>query len=221
MAKVEALFFDAYGTLFDVSSVAGACAELFGAVGEKITALWRAKQLEYTWLLSLMARYRDFEKVTEDALVASCRMSGVEPEKGQVAGLMKAYDSLSPFPEVGQALKSLSSLPLSILSNGTPRMLAAAVAGAGLTGIFRHVISVHELGVFKPAPEVYELACRASGLARSEIGFVSSNFFDVAGAASFGFRTVWVNRRGDKPDRLGFAPDYELSDLTGLTALFG
>jgi len=221
MEMVRALFFDAYGTLFDVNSVTGACSEQFGEAGRAITALWRSKQLEYTWLRSLMGRYEDFEKVTEQALAAACRKTGVEPGKEKVAALMKTYDYLAPFPEVKAVLEALNYLPLGILSNGTPRMLAAAVESSGLAGIFRHVVSVHERRTFKPAPEVYELACRASGLAAGEIGFVSSNYFDVAGAVSFGFRTVWVNRRSEKPDELGVAPAYELADLAGLSSLFG
>jgi 2-haloacid dehalogenase len=216
---IKALAFDAYGTLFDVHSVISAVNEKFPGQGPAVSAGWRTRQLEYTWLRSLMGRYEDFWHVTESALVATCNALKLPLDATVRTQLMESYFHLGTFPEVKQALKALSHLPLSILSNGSPKMLHAVVESADLQGIFTHIISVDEVKIFKPAPVVYELAVKKTGVDKDHIGFVSSNFWDDAGAKAFGLRTHWVNRAGVPPDELGIAPDVTLKSLTDLIDL--
>jgi 2-haloacid dehalogenase len=215
-SPIKALAFDAYGTLFDVHSVISAVNEKFPGQGPAVSAGWRTRQLEYTWLRSLMGRYEDFWHVTESALVATCNALKLPLDAAVQGQLMEAYLHLDTFPEVKQALKALSHLSLSILSNGSPKMLKAVVESAGLQGIFAHIISVDEVKIFKPAPVVYELAVKKTGVDKDHIGFVSSNFWDDAGAKAFGLRTHWINRAGVPPDELGIAPDVTLKSLTDL-----
>jgi len=216
---IKALVFDAYGTLFDVHSVIATCNQHFPEQGPALSKAWRAKQLEYTWLRSLMGRYEDFWQVTEAALVFACKTLNLPCPPATRAELMEAYLHLDPYPEVLQSLKALSNYPLGILSNGSPRMLQAAVESAGLRGIFSQVLSVDTVKIYKPGPRVYELASQKMGVAASAIGFVSSNSWDVIGAKAAGLWTCWVNRSGAPEDELGFPPDARantLADLTGL-----
>jgi 2-haloacid dehalogenase len=213
---VKALVFDAYGTLFDVHSVMTLTNEMFPGRGEAVSQLWRSRQLEYTWLLSLMGRYEDFWAVTEKALVFTCASLQLACDASTRSRLMDAYLRLSAFPEAAAALKALARLPLAILSNGSPKMLAAVVQSAGLTGVFRDVISVEDVRIYKPSPRVYGLAPPRLGLTPAEIGFVSSNSFDVQGARAFGFRTFWVNRAGGPAEELGLTPHATIRNLTEL-----
>jgi len=216
---IKALVFDAYGTLFDVHSVIATCNRHFPEQGPALSKAWRAKQLEYTWLRSLMGRYEDFWQVTEAALVFACKTLNLPSPPATRAELMEAYLHLDPYPEVLPSLKAFSNYPLAILSNGSPRMLQAAVESAGLQGIFSHVLSVDTVKIYKPSPRVYELASQKMGVAASAIGFVSSNSWDVIGAKAAGLWTCWVNRSGAPEDELGFLPDARadtLADLTGL-----
>lgn len=215
-AGLKALVFDAYGTLFDVHSVISLCNQLFPQQGPALSEIWRAKQLEYTWLLSLMGHYEDFWQVTGKALRFACRALNLACEPEQESQLMQAYLRLDPYPEVHQALAGLSGYPLAILSNGSPQMLDGAVTSAGLAGTFAHVISVDQIGIYKPSPQVYQLACDKTGLAARSIGFVSSNAFDIIGASAFGFQTFWVNRAGKPLDELGFSPTMTINKLSGL-----
>ena len=216
---LRALVFDAYGTLFDAHSISGACESLFPGKGTELTRLWRTKQLEYSWLRSLMGRYVEFETITEDALGAACRMLGLElPQSGKML-LMKGYRQLQLFPEIRGALATLQDRKLAILSNGSPAMLSAVVEHAGLSQSFDAVISVDELKTFKPSRGVYGLAVKHLGIAANEIGFVSSNFWDIAGATSYGFRTFWINRNGSEPDELGFRPSAVIDGLDQLGQL--
>ena len=219
--KIGGIFFDAYGTLFDVASVARKCRELFGDSAVELTALWREKQLQFTWLRSLMDSYTDFEQVTEEALICACRLLNLVPESGKIASLMAAYDRLDAFPEVKAALAGLREYSLSIVSNGTPAMLAAAVESTGLSGIFAHLISVDEIKVYKPSPRVYALALEKTGLPAAGAAFVSSNAFDAAGSKAYGFRAVWVNRGGKPWDGPGDRPDIEVRNLSGLGEIVG
>ncbi len=212
MPPPRAFLFDAYGTLFDVHSVAEAGRAVTDDP-QALTALWRQKQLEYTWLRSLMERYVDFWAVTQTALSFALRRLGLRPSPAQADALMDAYLSLATFPEVKAALAALAPAPLGILSNGSPRMLDAAIASAGLDGAFQHVISVDAVRVYKPSPRVYELGPRAFGLPAGEILFVSSNAWDIAGAGTFGYRTCWCNRLGVAMDELEVAPDHEVERL--------
>lgn len=214
--KVKAVVFDAYGTLFDVHSVISLCNELYPEQGPALSHLWRAKQLEYTWLLSLMNRYEDFDQVTAKALRFACRALNLPYEEIQQTQLLAAYLHLETYPEVKQALAALAGYPLAILSNGSPPMLEPLVANAGLQGTFAHVLSVDELKIYKPSPQVYRLAVNKLGLEPAAIGFVSSNSFDIVGATAFGLRTFWVNRAANPLDELGFVPAMTINKLTDL-----
>jgi 2-haloacid dehalogenase len=210
---IKALAFDAYGTIFDVHSVIALCEEFFPGRGSALSQLWRTKQLEYTWLRSLMAKYEDFWKVTEDGLTFACASLGLSLTDDQRARLMEAYLHLTPYPDVALALKRLNRLPLAILSNGAPRMLQEVVANAGLRDDFQHLISVDSVKIFKPHASVYQLAPDKFGVNAHEIGFVSSNGWDIAGAAHFGFTTFWINRAKQPVEALGNGPYKMVSTL--------
>jgi 2-haloacid dehalogenase len=220
MAAPRAFLFDAYGTLFDVHTVVEA-GRAVTSDPQALSTLWRQKQLEYTWLRSLMDRYVDFWAVTEAALSFALRRLGLRPSPAQAAALMDAYLSLRTFPEVETALARLAPAPLGILSNGSPMMLEAAVRSAGLEGTFQHVISVDEARVYKPSPRVYELGVRAFRLSAQQILFVSSNAWDVAGAGAFGYRTCWCNRLGVAMDELEVTPDLEVERLDQIPERLG
>jgi 2-haloacid dehalogenase len=217
--QIKALAFDAYGTLFDVASVLSLCEELFPGKGSAVSQMWRAKQLEYSWLRSLMGRYENFSHVTESALVFSCNALQLSLSGRVRARLMDAYLHLTPFAEVPEALKALSSLKLAIFSNGSPQMLEAVVKNAGLTNAFTDIISVDSVKIFKPSPLAYELVVKTLGLEKSSVGFVSSNSWDALGGKSFGFRTFWINRAAAPLDELGFQPDAKLKTLAELPSL--
>ena len=210
---MDALVFDAYGTLYDVHSVAERCESFFPGSGARLSQLWRAKQLEYTWLRSLMRRYVPFSTVTREALAHSCEALSLRLGVTQMEALMAEYLMLSPFPEAAKALEKIRHRK-AILSNGSRDMLEPLVRNSRLE--LDAVLSVDEVKVFKPAPEVYDLAVRRLGVAKERIGFVSSNCWDALGAKSFGFRVVWINRSGAPLDRLGFQPDRVISRLTEL-----
>jgi 2-haloacid dehalogenase len=212
-ASPAAYVFDAYGTLYDVHSVAQACDACWPGRGPQLSQLWRTKQLEYTWLRSLMGRYEPFSRVTRDALQWSCAFSGLALSAGQIERLMEAYLSLSLFPDVRETLDRLPGRK-AILSNGSPDMLDPLVARSGLA--FDAVLSVDALKVYKPAPQVYELAVRQFRIPASDITFISSNCWDALAAKSFGFRVCWINRTGAPVDRLGFSPDEILKTLSDL-----
>jgi 2-haloacid dehalogenase len=218
--EISALVFDAYGTLFDVHSVARLADELFPGKGAALSAAWRTKQLEYTWLRSLMQRYEDFNRVTLASLAWAMESLGIAPEEHADATrrLIDEYRRLAPFPEVPAALEALSQrCPLAILSNGHPEMLDAVVDHNGLRDRFRGgVLSVHAAKVFKPAPQVYAIAEEALGVPRTMMGFVSSNGWDAAGAKTFGFRVFWINRSGAPVERLGVRPDAVIESLAEL-----
>jgi 2-haloacid dehalogenase len=215
----KAIVFDAYGTLFDVRSVLNRCEEVFPGYGSDLTTLWRTKQLEYTWLRSLMGKYEDFWQVTQDGLSFACRFLGLAPSQEQIDYLMQAYLTLSPFPEIPAALESLSKVPCSILSNGSPKMLDAVVRNAGLTWRFQHVLSADKVRIYKPHPTVYQLAEIHCGIHRQEIAFVSSNCWDVAGGKAFGFTSYWLNRQNAPLEMLGFQPDGIIRSATELAAV--
>jgi 2-haloacid dehalogenase len=220
--EIATVVFDAYGTLFDVHSVTTLAEELFPGRGHQVSQLWRTNQLQYSWLRSLMGRYEDFEQLTEDALVVACKSLKLNLSLEQRAQLMNAYDNLDTFPEVKQALGALSRMPLAILSNGSPRMLQAAVASSGLQGVFREIISVDDVRTYKPSPKVYQLAVdRLKVSDRSKIGFVSANSWDAIGAASFGFTAFWINRADSPMEELGARPEKTLIELTDLVPLLG
>ena len=207
--SIDALVFDAYGTLYDVHSVMRRCEACFPGKGTALSQLWRAKQLEYTWQRSLMQRYVPFSQVTREALAYSCAALGLD-SAAHAAALMDEYLRLAPFPEVPAALERLE-VKRAILSNGSPDLLDPLVRNSGLR--FDAVLSVDELKVYKPAPQVYALAVRRLDTPKERIGFVSSNCWDALGAKSFGFRVYWINRSGAPLDRLGFTPDEQVRSL--------
>jgi 2-haloacid dehalogenase len=216
--ELSALVFDAYGTIFDVHSVGRLAESHFPGKGAALSTAWRAKQLEYTWLRTLMGRYEDFNRVTRSSLEWSLESLGLDADDNVKRSLVDEYRRLSTFPEAAHALEILAATkPLAILSNGYPEMLEAVVDHNGLRPRFRGgVLSVHAAKRFKPDPAVYHLAEEALGVTRSMIGFVSSNGWDAAGAKSFGFRVFWVNRAGAPVERLGVRPDAIVKDLDEL-----
>ncbi len=220
--QLEALVFDAYGTLYDVTSVAARCAHHFPGKGPAVSDLWRQKQLEYSWLNGLMRRHPDFWRLTEEGLRYACGALGLPLSDAVLADLLNEYLKLAIYPEVAGALERLArKMPLAILSNGTRAMLDSVTRHNGLTGRFRHVLSVDEAGVFKPAPKVYQLAVDRLGLPKERTGFVSTNAWDAAGAKSFGLHVIWINRFQRPQERLGYPPDREIRTLDELIPLVG
>jgi len=220
--RLSALVFDAYGTLFDVHSVTRKLDELFPGKGAQFSQLWRTKQLEYTWLLSCMGRYVDFSQVTQDSFRHTCQALGCAYSRTALEHLKREYRQLSLFPDVVATLDQLRANggTLAILSNGAPEMLSAVVAHSGLGSTFAgRLLSVDAVRVFKPAPVVYQLAVDHLGFPANEIGFVSSNGWDAAGAKAFGFEVFWVNRSAAAVEELGVRPDHVLKALTDLPAL--
>jgi 2-haloacid dehalogenase len=210
----DVLLYDAYGTLWDVHSVMQRCEACWPGKGMQVSQLWRTKQLEATWLRSLMRRYVPFSTVTREALESACESMGLILDESQKHGLMAEYLTLATFPDVADALMRKVAGRTGILSNGSPDMLDPLVKHSGLK--FDAVLSVDEVKVFKPAPRVYQLAVDRLGVPKERIGFVTSNFWDAAGAKSFGFTVYWINRGGVAAERLGFQPDRILKSLAGL-----
>ena len=217
---IEACVFDAYGTLFDVHSAVGRHRARVGAAADAVSATWRAKQLQYTWLRSLMGRWTPFAEVTENSLDFALDEAGVRNDALR-RDLLGAYRSLSCYPEVEGVLDRLRSAGMrtAILSNGSREMLDAAVESAGLASRLDAVLSVDDVRVFKPHPDVYQLACERLAVRRDAVCFLSSNAWDAAGAATFGFRVAWVNRFGQARERLPDAPDVEIESLDPLPGL--
>ena len=205
--RVTGIAFDMYGTLVDVGAVADACREIAPDPGA-FNAQWRAKQLEYTFLRSLMGRYQDFWRVSEQALAFTIQRFGLQVSREQRRRLLDAWLHPSPYPEVAAALPRLKEqYPLAVLSNGSPKMLRSGLERTGLMSYFRWVISVDVVKLYKPSPEVYELVPRKMKMKKEDILFVSSSSFDVVGAKSFGFKVCWINRGGAPLDPLGPKPD--------------
>ena len=220
-AGIQAGVFDAYGTLFDFASAAAACRELPRGKASELTRLWRDKQLQYTWLRAAQGRHADFWRVTGDAL--DYALEALQIDRQLRDPLMQLYLRLAAFAEVPEVLRRLkrSTLKTAILSNGTPKMLKAAVTNAGLADTLDFVLSVEEAGVYKPHPKVYQLAADRLQLARPAILFVSSNGWDAHAASAFGFRVVWCNRYEQAKERLPGAPEREMPTLAELPALLG
>jgi len=195
--NIGACVFDAYGTLFYVASAAAHCKEDIGEKWEQLSDIWRMKQLNYTWLRSLMEEYIDFWQITGDALDFALDQLDIE-DAALRQKLMELYETLDTYPEVPEMLKTLrkAGLQTAILSNGNPAMLSSAIESAGLAALFDGVISVDTLKMYKPHPSVYQLAVEQLKLPAERICFMSSNTWDVAGAANFGFQVNWVNRFG-------------------------
>lgn len=218
MNNIKAIVFDLYGTLYDVHSVSTRCEYYYPQRGLEVSVMWRQKQLEYTWLRSLMGQYADFEKATEDALVFTCKNLKLELDTERKDVLCDEYLRLRPFPEIPAALRGLRArgLPLAILSNGSVRSIESVVRNSGLKSEFAHLISVDDVKVFKPHSHVYELAERRLALSRSDILFVSSNSWDATGARHFGYPVCWVNRGEGTFDEMGQAPDLTVKGIDQL-----
>mgnify|MGYP000374224685 CR=1 FL=1 len=212
---IGACVFDAYGTLFDVHSAAARCRHDLGDKADRLSDLWRQKQLEYSWLRSLMGAHVDFWQITGDALDYAMAALDVEDPVLRAA-LMELYLSIPAYPEVPDVLTALKAreIKTGVLSNGAPIMLTSAVNCAKLSPMLDVVFSVEDVGVFKPDGRVYQMAVDRLKLAPEEIAFFSSNAWDVAGAASFGFRAVWCNRVGAPRERLPGKPVAEISNLS-------
>lgn len=209
--------FDAYGTLFDVHSAAGRFRAEIGPEADRLSQVWRTKQLEYTWVQAAAGRHGTFRAATEQGLdFAIATIGGIAP--GLREKLLGAYDALSAYPEVKAMLTDLKArgAVCAVLSNGDPDMLASAVSSAGLGEVLDDVISVADAGLFKPAMSVYALCTQRYGVAPADISFQSSNRWDIAGAHMFGFRTVWINRTGQPDEYPAYPPDFVRPDLTGL-----
>lgn len=214
---IGAYVFDAYGTLFDVHAAVRKHADRIGPDGQRLSEIWRAKQLEYSWVLTLMGSYHDFWVLTERAL--DYAFAAVpSADKSMRKTLLDAYWSLDCYPEVPKVLRALKErgTRIAILSNGSPGMLAAAVKSAALDTVIDHVFSVDEIRKFKAAPDVYDMVTTAWRLYPDAISFQSSNRWDVAGAQKFGFRTVWINRSGAPDEYPDNPPALVLSTLEGL-----
>ena len=240
---VTTVVFDAYGTLYDVQSVARAAENTFPGYGEYITQVWRLKQLEYTWLRSMMGQYQDFRAITRDSLAYTLATLGLEADADTIEQVVGAYNTLSPYPEAETALTRLGGYRLAILSNGSPDMLAALVRHSGLDRYLEAVISVDAKQVYKPDPRAYRLVQERLGVPPDQVLFVSSNGFDIAGARSFGFKVARIERvtpaalRADltngapigpaamfkalrmQTEALGFAPDVVVNSLLALPGI--
>ncbi|SIO54106.1 2-haloacid dehalogenase [Rhodovulum sp. ES.010] len=223
---ITTCIFDAYGTLFDVAAAAREAAaepgnEGLAEIWPGLAQDWRRKQLEYSWLRAITGAHADFWQVTGDGLDWAMEAAGLAGDEGLRARLLALYRELSAYPEVPEVLSALkqSGKGTAILSNGAPGMLADAVASAGIGALLDDVLSVESVGVFKPARKVYDLVGARFGAAPGEVLFVSSNGWDAAAAAGYGFVTAWVNRAGAPVERMPWRPAHMLDDLTGIPAL--
>ena len=220
-----AYVFDAYGTLFDVHSIATLAEDLAPGRGAALSSLWRAKQLEYTWLVSLMIaprrRRRNFDDITARALDYALAALGIPLRRDAKRRLCAAYLTLSVFPDARATLAALVPRPRWILSNGTQASLASLVRDSGLEPLLTGVMSVDEVDIYKPAPRVYALAEKRLGVPARRIGFVSANCWDAIGAQAYGFTSFWINRMGAPVDRHGPPPRHVLHSLAELATYSG
>ncbi|MDA9501776.1 haloacid dehalogenase type II [Bradyrhizobium sp. CCBAU 11357] len=238
--SIKAVVFDAYGTLYDIQSVADVTEDAFPGYGAIITQVWRLKQLEYTWLRSLMQRYQDFDAITRDSLAYTLRVLGLAYDHETFERVIEKYLHLDLYPDAAETLATLRPRKLAILSNGSPDMLNALVRNSGLDALLDATISVDAKQVFKPSPQAYELIGEVLGTAPDEVLFVSSNPWDAAGAKSFGLKVAWIERVTPdamalacvetelvapltmfrairtQMDELGFAPDHRVRALSEL-----
>ena len=225
---ITTCIFDAYGTLFDVAAAAREAAaepgrESFAEHWPQVAEHWRLKQLQYSWLRAITGAHTDFWEVTQNGLDWALEASGLSGDAALRERLLQLYWELSAYPEVPAMLAALKSAGLNtaILSNGSPAMLDGAVRSAGIGDLLDDVLSVESVGIFKPARAVYDLVGDRFGCAPDDVLFVSSNGWDAAGAAGYGFTTAWVNRAGDPVDRLPWTPGHVLDDLTTIPDLAG
>ncbi|MDA1089018.1 MAG: haloacid dehalogenase type II [Proteobacteria bacterium] len=219
---IDACVFDAYGTLFDVNAAAAHCRDALGDKADELSALWRNRQLQYTWLRSLMQEYVEFWQVTGDGLDYALAVLGIKDDALRQR-LMDIYMRLDAYPEVKDMLTTLKAggLKTAILSNGSPKMLSSAVKNAGIDDVLDISFSVDAIGIYKPHPSVYQMAVDGLGVEAGRICFMSSNAWDAAAAANFGFRVVWVNRFGQPQERIPGDHEQEIKTLVALPPLLG
>jgi 2-haloacid dehalogenase len=241
---IKAIVFDAYGTLYDIQSVAAVTEEAFPGYGGIITQVWRIKQLEYTWLRSLMRRYQDFSAVTRESLAYTLRCLGLKYDQDAFERIMEKYLHLNLYPDALAALAAMKHRKLAILSNGSPDMLDALARNTGLDRVLDAIISVDAKQIFKPSPDVYSLIESTLKVTPADVLFISSNPWDACGAKSFGLNVAWIERVTPEAmalacvesdlvppltmfwalrtqmDELGFEPDYRIRALSELPALF-
>ena len=217
------ILFDAYGTLFDVYSLSSLAEELFPGHGAALASMWRDKQVDYSRLRTLCDRYVDFLAITADALRHSCARLRLDLSDDKHRRLLGQYRRLAAHAEALATLVRLRALGLhlAILSNGSPEMLDSAVAAAGMSGLFTHILSADQVRKFKTAPEVYQLGVEAFHCAANRLVFVSSNCWDACCATWFGYRTLWVNRAGEPVEQLGIVPTGEGRNLNDLFGFLG
>ena len=220
MKNIQAIIFDAYGTLFDVNSAAEKCKDKIGDKWEPFANFWRTTQLEYTWLRSLMGRHKDFWQITEDSLDKSMKAFNIDSSMKNE--LLNLYKILSPFKEVPETLKALKQkkFKLSILSNGTPSLLNELVKSNNLENLFDDIFSIEEVGIYKPNSKVYDMPIKRYKIEKNEVAFLSANTWDVSGGGNYGFQSIWVNRNNNIFDNLDFKANIEIKDLSGLLNKF-
>ena len=216
MKNIKAIIFDAYGTLFDVSSAAEKCKDKIGNKWEGFANFWRTTQLEYTWLRSLMKRHKDFWQVTEDSLDKS--MNAFKIDKSMRNELLDLYKILNTFPEVKDVLNKLKEkkYKLAILSNGTPSLLNKLVKSNNLENIFDDIFSIEEVGIYKPDSKVYDIPVKKYEIQKNEVAFLSANTWDISGGGNYGYNAIWVNRNNNIFDNLDYSPKNKLKNLNQL-----
>ena len=216
MKNIKAIIFDAYGTLFDVNSAAEKCKDKIGHKWENFANYWRTTQLEYTWLRSLMNRYKDFWKITEDSLDKSMKVFNIDISMRNE--LLNLYKKLSPYPEVKKVLNNLKekNYKIAILSNGTPSLLNELVLSNNLVNAFDDIFSIEEVKIYKPDSKVYNIPINKYQINKDEAAFLSANTWDVSGGGNFGYNSIWVNRNKNIFDNLDYEPKNEIENLTQL-----
>ena len=216
MKNIKAIIFDAYGTLFDVNSAAEKCKGKIGHKWENFANYWRTTQLEYTWLRSLMNRYKDFWKITEDSLDKSMKVFNIDISMRNE--LLNLYKKLSPYPEVKKVLNNLKekNYKIAILSNGTPSLLNELVLSNNLDNVFDDIFSIEEVKIYKPDSKVYNIPINKYQINKDEAAFLSANTWDVSGGGNFGYNSIWVNRNKNIFDNLDYEPKNEIENLTQL-----
>jgi len=216
MKNIKAIIFDAYGTLFDVNSVAEKCKDKIGDKWEGFANYWRNTQLEYTWLRSLMNRHKDFWQVTEDSLDKSMNVFKIDLSMRNE--FLDLYKILSTFPEINEVLQNLKkrNYKLAILSNGTPSLLNKLVKSNNLDNIFDDIFSIEEVGIYKPNSKVYDIPITKYKIQKEEVAFLSANTWDVSGGGNYGYNSIWVNRNNNIFDNLDYKPKNEVKNLKQL-----
>ena len=212
----KAIVFDAYGTLFDVNSAAKKCKHKIGDKWEAFANFWRATQLEYTWLRSLMKRHKDFWQITEDSLEKSMKIFKIDVSMKNE--LLDLYKILQTYPEVSEILKNLKykNYKLAILSNGTPSLLKELVESNNLNELFDDIFSIEEVGIYKPDSKVYDIPIKKYSIKKDEVVYLSANTWDVSGGGNYGYNSIWVNRNNNFFDKLDYSAKNEIKSLNGL-----